>query len=258
MDADGLNDLVYTYNAYYCIWGILKNEGNLLFTDHIIYEDETGTNLSPVIGNLNNDNLPDASLIFTQAGIHVLMNNGNLTFDSLLLCATKGNPAICSLNITSPEDILVLSPNTDEFILFENLGNEVFTVRNTLPLRDALGITNIDDFNNDGYDDYCAAVCWWTGCTDSIYISINNQNWDFCAPQHYYVGPMEFFGTEVADLNGDSFIDIVMYGYSPRNAFKILWNDGSGYFSYENPVGMDDNVKVENLLKIFNRPKPIS
>jgi hypothetical protein len=258
MDGDGMNDLVYTYNGYYCKWGILKNESGLIFTDHIIYDNGMGTNLFPIIGNLNNDSLPDASLEFTTEGIHVLMNKGNLTFDSSLLCSTNGYPVICTLNLTPPEDILVLSPNTDELILYENLGDNAFNVRNTIPLIDALGLNDFADFNNDGYDDLCYSICWWNECTDSIYISINDQNWSFYDPQYYYVGPMEFLQTETADLNGDSFIDIIIYGYSPRNAFKILWNDGFGGFSYENPVGVSENSKSNKFFEVDFSPNPFT
>jgi len=258
MDGDGLNDLVYTYNAYYCKWGILKNEGDLLFTDHIIFDDGMGGNLFPRIGTLNNDNLPDVCLSYTPAGIHTLMNNGNLTFDTSLLCTTKASPRICKLNLSPPDDILIFSYNTDELILYENLGNNVFMNRNTVPLIDALSSTDIADLNDDGYDDYSFALCWWTGCTDSIYISINDHNWSFYKPQQYYVGPMEIFQTESADLNGDNFKDIIMYGYTPRNAFKILWNDGFGSFSYENPVGIGESLKPSSKLKIDVSPNPAS
>lgn len=258
MDGDGLNDLVYTSNVYYCIWGILENEGDLLFSDHIIYDEGMGTNLFPRIGTLNNDNLPDACLAFTPAGIHIMLNNGDLSFDSLLLCSTKGYPEICTLNLTPPQDILVFSGNSDALILYENLGNNVFMNRNTVPLIDALSSTDISDLNDDGYDDYSFALCWWSGCTDSIYISINDHNWSFYKPQQYYVGPMEIFQTESADLNGDNFKDIIMYGYTPRNAFKILWNDGFGSFSYENPVGIDERLNQSTKLKINVRPNPFS
>jgi len=69
---------------------------------------------------------------------------------------------------------------------------------------------------------------------------------------------MEFFGTEVADLNGDTFGDILMFGYSPRNAFKILWNDGFGNFSYENPVGIDDKVMMGISSEIIVAPNPFT
>jgi len=258
MNGDGMNDLVYTYNTYYYKWGILKNEGNLLFTDYIIFDGGIGGNLFPRIGTLNNDNLPDACLSYLPNGIHTLMNNGNLTFDTSLLCTTKASPRICKLNLTPPDDILIFSHNTDELILYENLGNNVFMIRNTLPLINALSSSNIADFNNDGYDDLCYSICWWSGCTDSIYIRINDQNWNFNEPQQYYVGQMEIFSTETADLNGDNLNDIIMYGYSPRNAFKILWNDGFGNFSYENPLGIGERPNQSSTLKISVSPNPIS
>jgi hypothetical protein len=258
MDQDGLNDLVYTYNAYYCKWGILKNEGDLLFTDHIIFDDGMGGgNLYPRIGNLNNDSLPDACLSFTDAGTHILINNGDFTFDTTLLCTTMADAQICRLNSILPDDIALFSVNTGELFLYENLGNDEFINKDTLPLTGPVMITDVADYNNDGYDDYSYALCWWTNCTDSIYISINDKNWLFHKPQQYYAGLMEFwFRTESADLNGDNFNDIIMYGYTPQNAFKILWNDGFGCFSYENPVGIGENINLTNKLKIEIKPNP--
>lgn len=197
-------------------------------------------------------------LEYTQEGIYVLINNGDLTFDSLLLCSTKGYSAICNLDLNPPEDIMVFGPNTDELIFFQNLGNSMFLERNTLPLIDALAPNAISDFNNDGYDDLCYSICWWTGYTDSIYIRMNDQNWSLDNPHQYYVGPMVMFRTEIADLNGDNFKDIIMYGYSPRNAFKILWNDGFGGFGYENPVGVGEHDKAESNLKIYLNPNPFT
>jgi len=207
---------------------------------------------------LDNDDLPDVCLSYTPEGVHFLINNGDLTFDTTLFCTTKGSPHICNLNQDPPDDIILFSTNTDELFLFENLGNAEFDSKDTLPLTGPVMLTNIADYNNDGYDDYCFALCWWTGCTDSIYICINDQNWNFHKPRQYYVGGMELFRTETADLNGDNFNDIIMYGYSPRNAFKILWNDGFGSFGYENPVGIDERLNKSMELKISVSPNPFS
>lgn len=258
MDGDLLNDLVYTYSSMYNKWGILKNEGELSFTDHIVYDDGIGSTITPSIGNLNTDNLPDACLSYTPTGVHFLINNGDLTFDTTLLCSTKAPPQICKLDIISSEDILLFSLNTDELLLFENLGNNTFVNINILPLIGPVMLTDITDFNNDGYDDYCYAVCWWNDCTDSIYISTNDQNWSFSEPQLYYVGQMQLFKTESTDLNGDNFNDIVIYGYYPINAFKILWNDGFGRFSYENPVSIEEKKNKANYLEINICPNPFS
>lgn len=257
MDGDGLNDLVYTYSNIYMKWGILKNEGELIFTDHIIYDNGIGGSLSPYIGNLNNDDLPDVCLSFIQLKTHYLINRGNLIFDTTLLCPVGWNTTpIMKLNTISPDDIAVFHNNSDQLFLFENLNNEEILSKDTLPLIGPVMVTDFADFNNDGYDDYCYALCYWTGCTDSLYVSINDQHWNFYPPQQYYIGPMEIFRTEVADINGDDFKDIVLYGYLPRNAFKILWNDGFGGFSYENPVGIDESFKDSCKLEVQIKPNP--
>jgi len=160
------------------------------------------------------------------------------------------------LNTISPDDIAVFHNNSDQLFLFENLNNEEILSKDTLPLIGPVMVTDFADFNNDGYDDYCYALCYWTGCTDSLYVSINDQHWNFYPPQQYYIGPMEIFRTEVADINGDEFKDIVLYGYLPRNAFKILWNDGFGGFSYENPVGIDESFKDSCKLEVQIKPNP--
>ena len=165
---------------------------------------------------------------------------------------------ILFLDNDSLQDILLSSNNTDELLLFENKGNLNFVKNNTVSLIGPVYLNDFSDFDNDGYDDFCYSLCWWTGCTDSIYISINNQQWSFYEPQQYYVGPMELFRTGTADLNGDNFSDIIMYGYSPRNAFKILWNDGFGSFSYENPVGIKENHNLSNKIKIEINPNPFT
>ncbi len=257
MDNDGLNDLIYTYNAYYRKWGILKNEGNLIFTDHIIFDSGMGGNLDPSVGNLNGDILPDVCLAFLPTGTHYLINNGDLTFDTTLLCSTGTNNAyVCDLNSSQPKDIELFSVNTQQLFLYENLGNATFHIRDTLPLNGPVLITSIADYNNDGLDDYAYAICWWDGCTDSIYVSLNNGDWGYIPAQHYFVGQMELFRTETADLNNDGYNDIIMYGYSPQNAFKVLWNDGTGHFSYDNTVGESElqRLKINFTINILPNP----
>jgi hypothetical protein len=259
MNDNGQNDLVYSYSNMYEKWGILNNVGNLNFTDYVIYNNGVGGKLFPRIGNLNADDLPDVSMAFIPIGTHILFNNGDFTFDSLQICSIRCHEIFpLQMNLSDQDDIILFSTNTDELILIENLGNEQFTDRDTLPLIGPVMVTDIADFNNDGYDDYCYALCYWTGCTDSLYVSINNQQWDFLAPQQYYVGPMEIFSTESADLNGDNFNDIILFGYYPRNAFKILWNDGLGGFSYENPVGIKEPQKINKAFKVVIKPNPFN
>lgn len=256
VDGDNLNDMVYTYSTMYIKWGILKNEGNLLFSDHVIFDAGNGGNLRLSTGALNSDNLSDISLVYTQEGIHVLMNNGDLTFDSLLICSIKAQSEICNLNLTPPQDILIFSDNTDQLLLYENLGDNEFSIRNTIPLVGPVIVHDVTDYNNDGYDDFCYAICWWVGCTDSLYIAINDENWSFIEPQRYYVGPMYLFGTTSADLNGDNYLDIIMFGFTASNLFKILWNDGSGGFTFENPVGIKNDFSYLNNIKMEAKPNP--
>ncbi|MBP6871590.1 MAG: VCBS repeat-containing protein, partial [Bacteroidales bacterium] len=96
----------------------------------------------------------------------------------------------------------------------------------------------------------------WTGCIDSLYVQLNDQNWSFMKAQQYYIGTLNWFRIKSIDLNEDSYPDFYMTGYNSNNKVKILWNNGDGTFSYLNPVGIYQPY-CENKVIMQINPNPV-
>jgi len=45
-----------------------------------------------------------------------------------------------------------------------------------------------------------------------------------------------------------------MKGCNGSNILTILWNDGNGYFSFENPVNILDNQLINDKFNVFPNP----
>lgn len=252
MDNDGWNDIVYTNSSLYANWGILKNNGSLSFQNVPVYDEGIGAECWPTIGPLNLDDYLDVTVSYPDSGTFACINQGNLSFtmvkiDTLFL----GGMPILSMDTVSPSDIMLVRHQYDEKALLEN-----FLIKNTLPLESGEGIADINDYNQDGFDDYIYTRCWWTGCTDSIYVMTNDQDWSFHDKQQYYVDTMWMFYTRSADLNGDSFPDLILTGFHDLTKFKILWNDGFGSFTYLNPVSIPIYPREDHTIKLKASPNP--
>jgi hypothetical protein len=256
MNNDGWNDLFYQTNAYSQM-GIMQNNGDLTLTDQVIY---SGFSSTPSIGNLNTDNLPDIVVSFpdTVSETMVYMNNGNFNFSTLSVVDNViSDPVIMECDNSVPEDLVLFETPSANVYFYENRGNQNFEFRGNNPLINvyAVVLNDYNDFNNDGYDDICYSKCPITGCNDSVYIALNSQNWSFNKGSGYNVGTLNWFRLISTDLNDDSFPDLLMTGYNSNNKIKILWNNGDGTFSYENPVIIQENELGFDLILHVN-PNP--
>lgn len=173
MNNDGWNDVVYSNSSMYVNWGILRNNGSLNFTDISIYDEGIGSNPLPVIGYLDQDPFLDVVVSYPASGTYAYVNQGNFSFMQFLFDSLHHSKmAIAKIDTFSHMDVMLFSYISDEIKLYENL-----SFRNSVFLEDGVILSDVNDYNQDGFDDYCYSKCWWTGCTDSIYISTNNQNW---------------------------------------------------------------------------------
>jgi hypothetical protein len=185
------------------------------------------------------------------------LNNGNFNFSSFLLTETLFTPYSAELNASFPNDLLLFQVPTNEVHLYENLGNSIFALNSIHYINNSAGVYvhNRADYNNDGYDDFCYIQCFLTGCTDSLYVEINDQQWSFEVAQQYHIGTINYLKLKSADLNGDEFQDLYMTGYNSNNKVKILWNNGDGSFSYLNPVGIKNPEQSQaKLISISPNP----
>jgi len=241
MNNDGWNDIVYDRDTY---WGIYKNNGNLTFTN-IILSSDGGGYAQPSIGFFNNDSLPDIVISYSYDSksqvTKYLINEGNFNFITNILDYFDYTPIVSEMNNIFPDDLTLFYNPSPEVHLYENIGNSTFISRGIHYIRNSADVIFADkaDYNQDGFDDFSYTQCFWTGCTDSLYIELNDQNWAFERAQQYYIGTLNWFRIKSADLNGDHYPDFYMTGYDSNNKIKILWNNGFGFFSYENPVGIN-------------------
>ena len=257
LNLDSLNDLLYTYTPGE-YWGIFKNNGNLNFTNEIIQSGSSTTN--PAVGLFTDDSLLDIVLTysaFDRSSVYV--NNGNLNFSEVVLAESFiGEAFVMNIDNQGPDDFLFVNYYTNTLPLYKFIGNEQFELQSYYYATGIYTIASFlaDDFNQDGYDDFIISRCNWYDCTDSIYVYFNDLNWSFHESQKYYVGYLGFFNLKSADLNDDSFPDLYMSGAGTNGnkTLKILWNDGSGSFSNENPVLNNDIDSFNYQLNIFPNP----
>jgi hypothetical protein len=256
MNNDGWQDLIYDYPTF---WGILKNNGNLTFTNKILGSD--GGPARPSIGFFNDDSLPDIVISYDANSrsqvTKYLINNGNFNFSFNTLNNVQYlDPIVSELNNLYQDDLSLFYTPTNEVHLFENTGNSNFILKNIHYINNSAGVYFADraDYNNDGFDDFSYIQGLWTGLIDSLYIELNDQNWSFEPAKQYYIGTLNWFRIKSIDLNGDTYPDFYMTGYNSNNKIKILWNNGDGTFSYLNPVGIMEKVVDPIKLTIFPNP----
>jgi hypothetical protein len=259
MNNDGWNDIVYARDTY---WGIFINNGDLSFSN-VILESDDGGPAQPSIGNFNNDSLPDIIISYSYSNrsqiTKYLINNGNFNFTTSILNDFDYKPVVSNMDNNFLDDLTLFYNPTPEVHLFENIGDATFLLRGIHYTQNSAGVifANCEDYNQDGYDDFSYSQCFWSGCTDSLYVELNDQNWSFLQAQQYFIGTLNWFRIKSADLNGDSYPDFYMTGYNGNNTVKILWNDGDGTFSYLNPVGVQDLTLNKNFTFKVN-PNPFN
>lgn len=256
-DNDSLNDIVYTHTSGE-YWGIFKNNGVLTFTNEIIQSGSSTTN--PAVGFITDDLLPDVVLTysaFNRSSVNV--NNDNFNFTEVVLEQTFiGEAFVLNIDNQGTEDFAFVDYYTKTIPLYKFIGNDQFELQSNFYAEGTYPISSFlpADFNQDGYDDFAITRGDWWNSSDSLYIYFNDQNWSFYLNQIYYVGYLGFFNLKSADLNGDSYPDLYMSGAGTNGnkTLKLLWNDGTGYFSYENPVFINDRNPITDELKVFPNP----
>jgi hypothetical protein len=257
LNNDEWNDLLYT-NTSDEYWGIFKNNGNLTFTNEIIQSGSSTTN--PAVGLITNDSLPDIVLTysaFDRSSVNV--NNGNFNFTEVILEETFiGEAFVMNIDNQGTDDFAFANYYTKTIPLYKFIGNNQFELQSNFYAEGTYPISSFlpADFNQDGYDDFAITRGDWWNSSDSLYIYFNDQNWSFYLHQIFYVGYLGFFNLKSADLNGDSFPDLYMSGAGTNGnkTLKLLWNDGTGLFSENNPVNILEQGFVNYSLTIFPNP----
>jgi hypothetical protein len=257
INEDSLNDLIYTHTSGE-YWGIFKNHGDLTFTNEIMQSGSSTTN--PGVGLITDDSLPDIVLSYSAFDrTSISINNGNLSLTEIVLEDNFNyETPVMNLDNLGTDDFAFVNYATNKVALYKYKENDQFELQSNFYASGTYGIASFlaGDFNQDGFDDFIISRCNWYDCTDSIYVYFNNHNWSFYEMQRFYIGYLGSFNLKSADLNGDSFPDLYMSGAGTNGnlTLKILWNDGTGHFSGDNPVYIKDNESIIYHLKAFPNP----
>lgn len=212
------------------------------------------------MGLITDDSLPDIVLsysAFDRSSVNV--NNGNFNFTEVVLEQTFiGEAFIMNIDNQETEDFAFSISYSKSIALYKFIGNDQFELQSSFYAEGSYPISSFlpADFNQDGFDDFAITRSDWWNSSDSLYIYFNDQNWSFYLNQIIYVGYMGFFNLKSTDLNGDSYPDLYMKGAGTNGnkTLKLLWNDGTGFFSTNNPVHILEPTGVNNSLSIFPNP----
>jgi hypothetical protein len=255
VNLDNCNDIIYTHisDQY---WGILKNNGNLAFSNEII---QTGSSTTmPAVGFITDDSLPDIVLTysaFDRSSVYV--NNGNFNFSEVVLEETFiGEAFVMNIDNQGTEDFAFVNYYTNTVPLYKFIGNDQFELISNYYAAGIYAINSflVGDFNQDGFDDFAITRGDWWNSSDSLYIYFNDHNWSFNLNQTLYIGVQTLYKSRAADLNGDAFPDIFMKGCNGSNIIILLWNDGNGNFSFDNPVKITEISPLYCDFDIFPNP----
>lgn len=169
-----------------------------------------------------------------------------------------GEAFVMNIDNEGTDDFAFANYYTKTVPLYKFIGNEQFELQSNFYASRTYSINSFlpADFNQDGFDDFAITRGDWWNSSDSLYFYFNDQNWSFYLNQILYLGHLGFFNLMSADLNGDSYPDLYMSGAGTNGnkTLRLLWNDGTGMFSSENPVFIKD--KVANAYQLTVLPNP--
>ena len=152
--------------------------------------------------DVNNDGIPDL-ILNTDAGLSVLLSNGNGTFQSPIISSgTVQFMAVADFNKDGNVDLAVTDGYNNLSIVLGN-GQATFVVASTYSAMDQnLNAIAIADYNQDGFQDVALP---------NGQVFLGNGDGTLRAPSAFSTSPHATVVTAV-DLNGDGIPDLVTVG----------------------------------------------
>ena len=260
---DNFLDFIITGNISVdsLITKIYKNNGNGTFTD--INAELIQVEMSSLAcGDYNNDDFQDILLTGADENMNgiskIYKNNGDFTFTDInagLTGVISGSTAWADFNNDGFIDILLsgwYAPG-DISKIYKNNGNGTFTDINA----GLIGVNSCSvawgDYNNDGYQDIII-----TGNNDPegnvSKIYKNNGNETFSEQIQINIEGVDASSATWADFNNDSFIDLLISGWSQINSCNVTElyiNNGNETFSLQDNIFPDLN-EAENIWLDYN------
>jgi hypothetical protein len=263
INLDGYLDIVNYNITIPWGWGVAFNNGNNTFTDSVFVSSNDHW-FFPYSGDIDNNNRPDilVSTLDQSDSVHILFNTYP-NFTRINIASPDWNPGyILNSNNDNLSDIILTRPlYIGDTWIVNIINNEShFQSCDTLRYVNGTKVSNIFDYNQDGYDDIIMTVHQSNNSPieDSIYIHLNDQNCSYIPQQSIFIGNYYWLPTiSSGDLNGDGYPEIVVRGYyTPTPDYiRILWNDGTGYFVDTNSVYVQQHENYfSNSLVVYPNP----
>jgi hypothetical protein len=234
VDNDGAVDLVCCASGPDEI-AIYRNEGGGNLAPYLTYP--TGqTPYGAFAGDLDADgDLDVVTANFNGHSLSVLENSGDGSF-AAPVDYTAGPGAdsprwVDGTDLDGDGDIDLVCCNgySSNVSVFHNDGEGNLSVQTPLiGVQESPNFLEVRDFNGDGHAD----VVTVNAGPGSISFLEGRGDGTFETPTHFPVGGTLPYGIQVADIDGDFDLDVAIpiRGVTP-NAWRIMWNDGSGAFS---------------------------
>ncbi|MCF7920743.1 MAG: FG-GAP-like repeat-containing protein [Candidatus Cloacimonetes bacterium] len=263
INNDGDNDIVFWKSGFDPYWGILHNNGYGGFTENVYYTAETIA-MGLDVGKINDDEYDDV-LLTTGEGPLIFYNDLPYFIESVPDSFICSNIYSLDMDNDGNNDVGLYQFQSagefDKFKILYNSGDGTFADADTIMVSWGSIITDINDFNNDGYPDL---VYFMTvgSAFELIYVMLNDQNGDFLEPACYNLGYPTYFISCTADFDNNGYNDLAITGYNvdfTHDGVSLLFNDGTGNFVEEPQANFSEECKIENVkCKINNYPNPFN
>lgn len=218
---DGLLDVAMTgmNSTSLKVGGIYSNNGDGTFSD-------SGVALTPVadgelaVSDFNNDGFPDLLLTGTNAGgeniTELYKNQGSYIFTRLTASfdgVASGGASFIHLTHDGRADIIVTGMNNSGQRIarvYQNNGNETFTLLSAGITGTSNGDLLVDDFNSDGYDDVLVTgLNTGNSRVNNLYINTGENTFQLTGT---VLPILRSGGLASVDMNADGFADVFLSG----------------------------------------------
>jgi len=217
---------------------VLLGNGNGTFQTAVNYA--VGLNpFSVAVGDFNGDGKADLAVAHpngTNAGVDVLLGNGNGTFQTAVNYADIGGPtavAVGDFNLDGKADLVAANFATNNVSVLLGNGDGTFQTAMNFPAGDDPSSVAVGDFNGDGKPDLAVA----NGFSNNVSVLEGNGNGTFQTAVNYAVGS-EPNSVAIEDFNGDGIPDLVVANTASNNVSVLIGNGNETFKTAVNyPVG---------------------
>jgi len=227
-DGNGILDLAVDSSSFPRLISIFMGNGDGTFRAGTSVSLNIGSSVSPpVVGDFNNDMIPDLSVVGSSI-IAVLLGNGDGTFQAPRTFNTNSSPssqAVADFNSDGNLDLVAgsnFSPNTVVALLGN--GNGTFQAPKSFTIVNTISALTTGEFNGDGRPDLVTA----SSNTNSVSVFLGNGDGTFSQQGDIPVGRNPLAVT-VGDMNGDGFADIGTANSGSSNVSMLLGNGRGGF-----------------------------